>query len=156
MARKTKGLRFYESVGRRRGAVARVRLYLVGKDKTVLIEKDKQEKVRVKAGEILINYKPFAQIITLPQDKARFQFPLTLTNSLDRFAICILVRGGGKNGQLEAAIHGLSRALSTADVTEFRPLLKKEGLLTRDPRIRERRKVGRGGKARRAKQSPKR
>jgi small subunit ribosomal protein S9 len=53
-------------------------------------------------------------------------------------------------------IHGLSRALAKLDKEEFRPVLKKAGLLTRDSRVRERRKVGMGGKARRKKQSPKR
>ena len=81
--------------------------------------------------------------------------PLKLTQNEGRFAISILTEGGGKNGQLEAIVHGLARALLLSD-QGYKVVLKKAGLLTRDPRKRERRKVGTGGKARRAKQSPKR
>lgn len=66
------------------------------------------------------------------------------------------VQGGGKKGQLGAIIHGLARAIEKTDKETLRPILKKAGLLTRDSRTRERRKVGTGGKARRVKQSPKR
>ncbi len=64
--------------------------------------------------------------------------------------------GGGSKGQLGATVHGIARALSKLDTETLRPPLKKAGLLTRDPRKRERRKVGMGGKARRKRQSPKR
>ncbi|MBU1323488.1 30S ribosomal protein S9, partial [Patescibacteria group bacterium] len=67
----------------------------------------------------------------------------------------VKVVGSGKYGQLDALIHGLSRALTLAN-PDFRPLLKKRGLLTRDPRTRQRRMIGKGGKSRRKKQSPKR
>jgi len=70
--------------------------------------------------------------------------------------ISVNVTGGGVMGQLDAVTHGIARALAKVDKEEFRPVLKKAGLLTRDSRIRERRKVGMGGKARRKKQSPKR
>ena len=156
MVRKSKGLKYYESVGRRRGAVARVRLYIVGKDRSVVLENKKQEKFHVKTGEILLNYKPYTEVLRREEERARFLQPLRETNSSDRFAICVLVKGGGKSGQVEASVHGLARALSIVDTSEFRPILKKQGFLTRDPRVRERRKVGHGGKARRAKQSPKR
>ncbi len=65
------------------------------------------------------------------------------------------VAGGGKQGQLDAVVHGIARALSKVKESHRAPL-KKAGLLTRDDRIRERRKMNTGGKARRAKQSPKR
>ncbi len=65
------------------------------------------------------------------------------------------VEGGGKSGQLDACLHGLSRALVKAE-PDLKAKLKKEGFLTRDARVRERRKVGTGGKARREKQYPKR
>ena len=64
--------------------------------------------------------------------------------------------GGGKKGQLGAVTHGMARAFDKLDREKFRPELKKAGLLTRDSRTRERRKIGTGGKARRKKQSPKR
>jgi len=68
----------------------------------------------------------------------------------------VKVVGGGPNGQLEAIIHGIARALSSFDREKYRAVLKKAGFLTRDPRERERRKAGMGGKARRKRQSPKR
>jgi len=151
MAKKSKDIQYYEAVGRRKEAVARVRLYLVGKDKTATING-----VKVKQGEILVNKKPFSEVFSLPSQKIRCLTPLKITKSDDRFAVSILTRGGGTNGQIDALVLGLARAIEKANREEYRPILKKEGLLARDARIRERRKVGTGGKARRAKQSPKR
>jgi small subunit ribosomal protein S9 len=151
MAKKNQDVTFYEGVGRRKEAVARVRLYITGKDKTVQVQGKK-----VSAGHITVNQKPIEEVFGSSFEQKRYLKPLELTNNSDRFAITINVTGGGKNGQLEAIIHGLARALCLVDSDEYRTTLKKEGLLTRDPRTRERRKVGTGGKARRAKQSPKR
>ncbi len=156
MAKKTKNIKYYEAIGRRKEAVARVRLYIAGKGKAITINGDKQTSLKIKAGEIYINKKPITEVFPAPQEKARYLFPLKLTDCLDRFAISILVEGGGRNGQLDAIVHGIARALNLADKESFRPIVKKYGLLTRDPRERERRKVGTGGKARRMKQSPKR
>ncbi|MFH0979608.1 MAG: 30S ribosomal protein S9 [Candidatus Roizmanbacteria bacterium] len=141
MAKKTKNLEYYEGIGRRKQAVARVRLYIKSHQK-------------IKAGEIQINNKPFEQVYS-NYHRVFALLPLRLTNNENRFAISIRTAGGGKNGQLEAIVHGIARSLSKVDES-YRPILKKNGLLTRDPRKRERRKVGTGGKARRAKQSPKR
>jgi len=151
MAKKRSDLKYYEAVGRRKEAVARVRLYLVT---------DKEGKVKiddlvVKKGEIIINGKPYEKIYEKEDEKVRLLLPLRLTGQTDRFAISVLTKGGGKEGQLGAIVHGLARALVLVD-QQFRPILKENGLLTRDPRMRERRKVGTGGKARREKQSPKR
>jgi small subunit ribosomal protein S9 len=151
VAKKDKTLHFYEGVGRRKEAVARVRLYIVGKDKTATIGGAK-----VKQGEMVLNKKPIDVLFSSMQEKTRYLAPFKLTNNEERFAVSILVRGGGRQGQLEAVIHGIARALEKSDKETLRPLLKKEGLLTRDSRVRERRKVGTGGKARRVKQSPKR
>jgi len=82
--------------------------------------------------------------------------PFELTETVGKYYATIKVGGGGKSGQLGAVIHGLSRAFSLVDPEKFRPILKKQKLLTRDSREKERRKVGMGGKARRKKQSPKR
>jgi len=112
--------------------------------------------LKISQGEIYVNGKLISQLFPRQIDKARYLVPLKITNNEDRFAISILVQGGGKNGQLEAIIHGLARAIEKVDHDQYRPTLKKHGLLTRDPRVRERRKVGMGGKARRKKQSPKR
>ncbi len=150
MAKKTKNIEYYEAVGRRKKAVARIRLYLPGKDKTATINKQK-----IKAGEIYINRQPIEKIFVQDYKREFIMMPLKMTNNADRFAVSILIEGGGKNGQLEAIVHGLSRALTISD-QGYKVTLKKAGLLTRDARKRERRKVGTGGKARRAKQSPKR
>lgn len=151
MPKKPKEMQFYQAVGRRKDAVARVRLYITGKEKAATVNGKK-----INQGEIIVNDKALTAAFTNPVDQKRLVIPLELTNSLDRFAISIKVNGGGMNGQLEAIMHGLSRALNVANPEENRPLLKPQSLLTRDARTRERRKVGTGGKARRAKQSPKR
>lgn len=151
MTKKIKDLKYFEGIGRRKRAVARVRLYLVSKDKTAKVG----EKT-YKAGEIYVNGKPIENIFSSLHEKNYYLTPLKLTNCLDRFVVSAKIVGGGKKGQLDAFVHGLSRALELVDKETFRPILKKEGLLTRDPREKERRKVGRGGKARRIKQSPKR
>ncbi len=151
MVKKTQDIQYYEAVGRRREAVARVRLYITGKDKTATVKTNK-----IKQGEIIVNDMAYDAMFTGDVEKKRILLPFELTNTLDRFAASVHVSGGGKNGQLEAIIHGISRALCIVDNDENRPLLKEYSLLTRDPRKKERRKVGTGGKARRAKQSPKR
>lgn len=151
MVKKTTQIHYYEAVGRRKVAIARTRLYIVGKDGHASIESNKY-----KAGTILVNKKDIKLVFPSLLDKVRYLAPLKLTNNEERFVISILVKGGGLQGQLEAIILGLSRAIEKVDKAEYRPLLKKEGFLRRDPRARERRKVGTGGKARRAKQSPKR
>jgi len=151
MVKKTKDLQYYEGVGRRKEAVARVRLHLLAKDKTVSVDGAK-----IKAGEVLINKKPANLTFSSVMEKTVYSAPLTLTQNENRFAITIMLRGGGKSGQLDAISLGLARALEKVDKETYRLILKKNGLFVRDSRTRERRKVGTGGKARRAKQSPKR
>lgn len=151
MAKKSKDIKYYEATGRRKEAIARVRLYIPGKDKTVTVESAK-----LKQGEVYINKKILSEYFPSLSEQGLVLKPLKLTNNLDRFVISVHVMGGGKNGQLGAIIHGISRAINNIDKDQYRGILKEEGLLTRDPRTRERRKVGRGGKARRRKQSPKR
>lgn len=157
MARKSKNLKYYQATGRRKEAIARVRLHLVGADKTTTVKKGKGEgSIKIKQGEIYVNDRLIQEIFPAAYEKQKYMFPLKITNNDNRFAISILTNGGGKNGQLEAVIHGLSRAVELVDKKEYRPTLKQYRLLSRDPRKKERRKVGTGGKARRAKQSPKR
>ncbi len=151
MPKKTKNVQYYEAVGRRKQSVALVRLYLPTKEKVVEVKETK-----IKAGEIFVNKKRIETSFSAPYEREYYLSPLKLTNNLERFAISILVSGGGKKGQLEAITLGIARALKLVDETTYKPLLKSEQLLTRDPRKRERRKVGTGGKSRRAKQSPKR
>lgn len=151
MPKKTKNVQYYESIGRRKRSVARVRLYIPNKEKIAQIGSSK-----IKAGEIYLNNKPLKEVIVTDYEREFIIKPLKLTNNVDRFAVSITVIGGGHNGQLEAIIHGISRAVDEVDRNQYRQLLKKQGLLRRDPRKKERRKVGTGGKSRRVKQSPKR
>lgn len=151
MAKKTKNIHYYEAVGRRRESVARVRLYIVGKDKTALVSG-----VKMEAGEMVVNKKPIQVIFPSLREKILYISPFKITQTQERFVVSALVRGGGKNGQIDAVVHGLARAIEKTDKDAMRPLLKKAGLLTRDSRTRQRRHVGTGGKSRRVKQSPKR
>ncbi|RJQ38738.1 30S ribosomal protein S9 [Candidatus Microgenomates bacterium] len=147
---KTKTKKNYiATVGRRKNAVARVRLY-DGVSEVLFGEQP------VKKGEVFVNSMLAEKYFGSEVAKVSFMEPFRITNTLNKFIATIKVAGGGKAGQLDAVIHGISRGLSTFDTEKYRKILKKKGFLTRDSRIRERRKVGTGGKARRAKQSPKR
>lgn len=141
---------FIFATGKRKEAVARVRLYESVKDG--LMWKD----TPIKKGDIIVNQMSIAEYF--PSDVQRYEYtePFRITNSQNKYTATVRVVGGGKAGQLSAVIAGIANALSKADTANFRPILKKKGFLTRDARIRERRMVGTGGKARRAKQSPKR
>jgi len=150
MAIPKKALTYYESVGRRKSAVARVRLYL--SSAKAKLPKDLAE---AKKGEIYVNDKMVEDYFPGEVYKREYLLPLKLTENIDRFIISTLIRGGGVHGQLEALQLGVSRALEMVE-EDNRKKLKPAGLLTRDARVRERRKVGTGGKARRQKQSPKR
>lgn len=125
-------------VGRRRTAKARIRLY------------------PHKKGDILVNDLPIEQYFPGEMAKKLYLEPLRTCNVIGKYLITIKVNGSGKMGQLGAVVHGMSRALIELDKEKFRPIIKDRGFLTRDSRMRERRKVGMGGKARRRKQSPKR
>src|SRR5689334_5772011 len=106
MPKKPKEMQFYQAVGRRKDAVARVRLYITGKEKSATVAGKK-----INQGDFLINDKPLNMAFTNPVDQKRAVIPLTLTNSVDRFAISVKLNGGGMNGQLEAMMHGIARAL---------------------------------------------
>lgn len=138
------------AVGRQKEAVARIRLYAQFKDDA------KWENTPLKKEQILVNAKPIEEYFPGPSSKAQYMLPFNLTDSFSKYAITVRVTGGGRNGQLDAMTIGIARALSAIDPVKFRSVLKAAGLLTRDARVRERRKVGTGGKARRKKQSPKR
>lgn len=125
------------TVGRRKSAAARVRLFK-GK------------------GKNIVNDQPIGDYFPGPINKVAWNAPFRVADVEGKYYVTVKVVGGGKNGQLDAVVHGISRALAKADVEKFRIPLKRAGFLTRDARIRERRKVGTGGKARRKKQSPKR
>jgi len=126
------------ALGRRKQASARVRLYIN------------------KKGGITVNGKPIEEYFPGRVLKSLYVEPLRTCNVIGKYAISAKIKGSGKKGQLGAFIHGVSRALEKLNTERFRPILKKRGFLTRDPRKKERRKPGTGGKARRQKQSPKR
>lgn len=151
MRKEKKEIKYYEAVGRRKEAVARIRFYIVTNEK----EKIKLKDLEIKKGQIYINFQPLDKFFPRKDQQLRILYPLAITDQKERFAISILVKGGGKEGQLGAIIYGISRALVSVDES-FKEILRKNGLLTRDSREKERRKVGTGGKARRKKQSPKR
>jgi len=128
---------FVFAVGRRKTAVARIRLYH-GK------------------GETLVNGQPINKYFSGEINKTFYQQPFNLTETLGKYYATIKVVGSGQKAQLGAVIHGLARALDKENKEDFHSLLKKVGLLTRDSRAKERRKIGQMGKARKKKQSPKR
>lgn len=147
---KAEKLEYYEAVGRRKEASARVRLYVVADDSITV------GGVTMDKGTIFVNGRPVEKYFPGEVFKKMYLEPFRTTNTVGRFAISILTSGGGLGGQLAAVIHAVSRALIKVDPEKFRPILKKRGFLTRDPRAKQRRKAGFAGKARARKQSPKR
>lgn len=139
------------AVGRRKSAVARVRLY-------VHVKPDlKFGNSEVKKGEIFVNEMLISEYFPSDVERKLYTEPMRLTNTHQKnYALTIRVTGGGKSGQLDAVVAAISNVLNKLDREEHRPILKKKGFLTRDARIRQRRNIGTGGKARRKKQSPKR
>jgi small subunit ribosomal protein S9 len=111
--------------------------YATGKRKTAIA----QVRLYKGHGAIIINAKDIKDYVTVKDLIDVILSPLTLTDLLTKFDISIVVRGGGVTAQAEAIRHGISRALIAKDIL-LRPTLKKAGLLTRDPRIKERKKPG--------------
>lgn len=105
-------------------------------------------------GQIIINEKPFEEYFTLETLREDVIKPFVVTNTLGKFDVVANVKGGGFSGQAGAVRHGIARALLQIDES-FKSVLRKEGLLTRDPRMVERKKYGLK-KARRAPQFSKR
>lgn len=125
----------YIGTGRRKEAIARVRL-VPGEGKVTINKRDEQEYFGLETLRVIINQ------------------PLVLTGTKEKFDVIVSVNGGGFTGQAGAIRHGISRALLKAD-DSLRPELKRAGFLTRDPRMKERKKYGLK-KARRAPQFSKR
>lgn len=138
---------FYQAVGRRKEAIARVRLF-VG-DVEI-------QGVVYKKGGIVVNGKPVEQYFPGRIQKNYCLAPFQATETLGRFVVSAVITGGGPAGQMGAFILGVARTLEKVDKEKYRPILKKRGFLTRDARIKERRKAGFAQKARAKKQSPKR
>jgi small subunit ribosomal protein S9 len=115
--------RYYQGTGRRKSAVARVRLF-------------------PGSGDLVVNGKSAAEYFGARDLLHKMiTSPLELTGNLSSFNVLVKVRGGGSAGQASAVRHGIARALLDLDA-ELRPSLKKAGLLTRDPRVKERKKAG--------------
>lgn len=127
----------YLGTGRRKTAIARVRLIPGGE------------------GAITINKRSLEEYFPLDTMKLIVNQPLVATSTSDKFDIFVNVKGGGMTGQAGAIRHGIARALCVADSDAYRAILKKEGFLTRDPRAKERKKYGLH-KARKAPQFSKR
>lgn len=123
--------RFFEATGRRKTAVARVRLFTRG------------EKV------FLVNNVPYQEYFKLEQDQQTAVSSMKKMKCLDKFKVSVVVKGGGRNAQAEAVRHGTARVLVDFNLN-FRKRLRKAGYLTRDPRMRERKKFG----LKRARKSP--
>lgn len=141
---------FYQAVGRRKEATARVRLYVLTEKEMTVSGKT------LKKGDIIVNNRPVEQYFSSDAYKKTYLEPFRITNTTGRFAISAIIAGGGSAGQLGAFIHGVARALEKVDKEKFRPILKKSGFMSRDPRTKERHKAGFAQKARARKQSPKR
>jgi len=115
----------YHATGKRKTAVARVWM-------------------RPGKGEITINKRPLEQYMVVESDKVMVVEPFEVTDTAGKFDVYVNVRGGGISGQAGAIRHGISRALIIMD-PELRDTLKKQRLLTRDPRMKERKKYGQPG-----------
>lgn len=126
---------YYYSAGKRKTAIARVKLY-EGK------------------GDVVINDKKLKEYFETPTRIENAVAPLRITDNAKKFDVVVNVKGGGKAAQSDAVRHGISRALLLVD-PDLRPTLKREGFLRRDARIKERKKPGLKG-ARRAPQFSKR
>lgn len=135
MAKSKAGKIAFCGTGRRKNAIARVRL----------VEGN---------GTITINNKSLDEYFGVETLKVIVKQPLAVTNSLDKYDVICKVQGGGFTGQAGAIRHGIARALLEANA-EYRPVLKSNGFLTRDPRMKERKKYGLK-KARKAPQFSKR
>ena len=112
----------YYGTGRRKKSIARVY-------------------VTAGTGKITINKKDIDDYFTMETLKVMVRSPFTVTELTDKYDVTVTVRGGGTTGQAGAIRHGLARALVKMD-PELRPIVKKAGYLTRDPRMKERKKYG--------------
>jgi len=108
--------------GKRKCAIAQVRLF-PGK------------------GEVIVNDKPYQEAFPRIEHRHMIEHPLLATDTMGKFRVMVKVNGGGLSGQAGAIRHGIARALAKENEL-FRPVLRKEGLLTRDARIKERKKYG--------------
>lgn len=128
--------KYTQAIGRRRSATAKARVF-----------EGKQE--------IVVNNKPISTYWNQPGLASFYLKPFIVTDTLGKYSASVKIAGSGVMGQIGAFTHAVSRALEMIN-PDFRKALRDANLLTRDPRMKETRKVGQGGKARKQKQSPKR
>ena len=100
-----------------------------------------QIKLSAGNGAIIINGVPYEELFPRLEHRRIIRHPLLVTESADKYNVMVKVNGGGVSGQSGAISHGIARALVRADES-FKPVLRQNGLLTRDPRVKERKKVG--------------
>ncbi len=137
IATTSKAKKYTQAIGRRRSATAKARVF-----------EGKQE--------IVVNDKPISTYWSQPGLAALYLRPFIVTDTLGKYTATVKVKGSGVIGQVGAFVHAVSRALAEVNPEVFRKPLRDADLLTRDPRMKETRKVGQAGKARKKKQSPKR
>ena len=113
---------YNRGTGRRKCAVAQVRLFLG-------------------SGVIIVSGKPYQEVFTRLEHRNAIEMPFNATNTVGKYNVEVKVKGGGISGQAGAIRHGIARALVRVN-EQFRPLLRQQGLLTRDPRAKERKKYG--------------
>ena len=113
---------YNRGLGKRKCAIAQVKLFS-GK------------------GEITVNGKPYQELFTRSEHRRTIEQPFVATDTTGKLSVEVKVTGGGISGQAEAIRHGIARALVKSN-EQFRPLLRQEGLLTRDARVKERKKYG--------------
>ncbi|MBI1886136.1 MAG: 30S ribosomal protein S9 [Chloroflexi bacterium] len=113
---------YFTGTGRRKTAIARVRLY-------------------PGSGSIHVNDRPYLEVFPRIGHRVKVQKPLALTETADRFDVYVKVEGGGVSAWADALAHGIARALVDFD-PNLKPTLRKAGLVTRDPRVKERKKYG--------------
>ncbi|HVZ12248.1 MAG TPA: 30S ribosomal protein S9 [Patescibacteria group bacterium] len=146
----TANKQYIATVGRRREAIARVRLYSAPSAKVMVGTSE------AKKGDIVVNGKSASEYFNFFAFAPVYNKLFVDTDTAGKYIFSVKVVGGGLAGQAEAMVHGMARALDKLDHDKHHTTLKSKGYLTRDPRTRERRKVGNAGKARRKKSSPKR
>ena len=113
---------YFHGTGRRKTAIAQVKL-MAG------------------TGAVIVNGTPYEELFSRPEHRQTIIQPLMVTESTSKYNVVVKVAGGGISGQSDAISHGIARALVAAS-ENFKPVLRQNGLLTRDPRVKERKKPG--------------
>jgi len=138
---KIKKEKYFEGVGRRKTAIARVRLFPISLSRAIAKGEEESLLSSPSLHESSVNEKPLEEYFPTIELQQAVYAPLNLMNFLEQFKVSVKVKGGGIVSQAEAVRHGVARALVLFN-PDFRKKLKKAGYLKRDPRMRERKKFG--------------